>query len=187
MRMAPSDWIAVAALGMSLIALMVAGVSARYAGRSAHASERSATASELAAQAASDIAGLERERRHEELKPVFRVQSDASIDIQGLTYAGMWVCLEGPHDLDEIRVRFEPPTVGEPHEVWRVLVGSQNYGLRPGEEMQYGFPLRCGERFRVLFERNAVSSGRNPVRLRCECKREGHPPWVTTAEGRTPG
>jgi hypothetical protein len=170
-------WIA---LALSAIAL---GVSLRA---NRHA-KRSADASEVSAQAAKETARIDRERHHRERKPQFTVTSELIPD-RGLEIGGMWIKLDAPMDLDEVRAKFEPPGVSEPTHVRQVTVNRQ-WSLEPNQEMPEGFPLRMGDRFSVMFhldDPDDPDTRSTPVRLRLICRREGWDPWTEILEGATP-
>jgi hypothetical protein len=165
-------------------AITISERAALAAERSANAAEKSAAVSEASAAAAQASLRIEGERRHQELAPLFDLKGEL-IKEGSRNVRALWLTFRGPQDsLDELRVQFDPPIGQEPHCVEQIIVGDHET-LRPGEEMQKGFPLRRDDKFSVRIQLKDPTAFGAVIRLRLHC-RVGDETWTVTRQGHGP-
>ena len=95
---------AIAALVLALAAVGIALAGLGYARKSARSSAGSAEAAQRSADAAQDVAGIERERRHEERRP--RLSGHVE-NVDG-SWRRLWVILESAEPLTGLEVTLRP-------------------------------------------------------------------------------
>jgi hypothetical protein len=158
---------AVAALVVSIAAVLLAGLGAWSAYRSARSSESSA-------HSAAQAVDLERARRHDELTPHISLEHSGTL---GGDDEGVWFANDRPLDYDRISFAFAP-TTGRPP-VDGLLVDDE--WTTAGEVG----PLALGAR-RLLRLRRAEDGEDSILRLRITCTNE-QGTWVVMAQVEIPG
>ena len=166
---------AVAALVLSVVAIIVAGVSSWYTRRQAAAADRQAVSAE-------EVRRIETARRHDELKPSLFGEYVAANDTREGQRPGVKLTNTGPLDL--LRVYVEVIPAHRAHEA--AIEGLHDYrtdGTAPGHETGM---LRRGESwtFEVIPTQNVIDGGHRLDRggtaaFRCVCHAEGYEPWDT--------
>jgi ABC-type nickel/cobalt efflux system permease component RcnA len=158
---------AVAALVVSIAAVLLAGLGAWSAYRSARSSESSA-------HSAAQAVDLERARRHDELTPHILLERDGAL---GGEDERVWFANDGPSDYDRVGFAFASTTRRPP--VDGLLVDDE--WATVGEVG----PLALGER-RPLRLRRAEDREDAILRLRITCSNE-QGTWPILAEVEIPG
>jgi hypothetical protein len=165
---------AVAALVISIVAVVFAGVAAVAAVWSAVIARRSA-------RTAAEAVELERVRYHDDRTPRLRLLYEPA---QPGGDDGLWVINDGPGAY-QVRVTLISREGGGPLEAVQVVkVGGGMAVVREGEEAELGWLLGIGDKYFLRLLR-VRSLRRGVVRLRFTCSNE-HGEWVTAAECEIP-
>ena len=159
----------VAAFALSVIAVLVAGISAWYARRQAVSTEGARS--------------IEAERRHDELHPILVGEYVGASDTRDGQRPGVKLTNQGPLDLDHVFISVIP--AHRAHEA--AIEGIYDHrtgGTTPGQETGM---IRRGESwtFGVIPAREMVRGGHQLDRggiamFRCNCQAAGHEPWDAT-------
>jgi DNA-binding transcriptional regulator YdaS (Cro superfamily) len=157
----------VAALVLSIAAVLIAGLSAWYTRRQAVSSEGARR--------------IEAARRHDELRPAIVGEYVEVSDTRDGQWPGVKITNQGPLDLDRVHVETVPAHRAQEaaiegiydHRSWQAASGHDTGGLRRGESWT----------FEVVPARHVVDGGHELDRggvatFRCTCYATGHEPWV---------
>ena len=157
----------VAALVLSVVAIVVAGVSAWYTRRQAASAE--------------GVRRIETARRHDELRPILVGEYVAASDTREGQWPGVKLTSQGPLDLD--RVDVEVISAHRAHEAAiEGIYDPRTDGTTPVHET--GWLRRGGSwTFDVIPAQDVVDGGHKldrggTVKVRCTCHATGHEPWV---------
>jgi hypothetical protein len=163
---------AVTALVLSVIAIVVAGVTALYTRRQATAADRQAVAAEEARR-------IEADRRHDELQPSLVGEYVAASDTREGQRPGVKLTNEGPLDLLRVDVGVIP--AHRAHEAAiEGLYDHRTGGTAPVHETG---TLPRGESwtFEVIPTQKVIDGQKldrgGTVRFRCICHADGYKPW----------
>jgi hypothetical protein len=164
--------VTVAALLISIIAILVSIASVWYTRRAAVAAEQTAR---IDASDASDA-----DYWHAQLAPEIEGQY-VSADS---TRSGVWPAIrltnKRPFDLDRVDVETVPA-----HRSQRVVKGFYDYGTDGPVHSQSTGPMRLAESWtlEVVPELDEEGNDRGgTLTLRCTCHASGHPPWTSTVD-----
>jgi len=159
----------VAAFVLSVVAVLVAVISAWYTRRQAVSTEGARS--------------IEADRRHDELRPILVGEYVAASDTRDGQRPGVKLTNQGPLDLDRVYIGVIP--AHRAHEA--VIEGIYDHrtgGTTPGQETGI---LRRGESwtFDVIPARDMVDGGHQLNRggtatFRCNCQAAGYKPWDAT-------
>jgi hypothetical protein len=153
-----------AALVVSIVAAVFAGLAAIFAGWSAWSSHRSA-------ELASEVVKLERDRHHRDLSPKVTLEHDDRVD-------GVWFANAGPLDYASIWLELtqdDAPIAG-------FHVG------REGDVVDAGSlgPLAMGERRLVRYQRSSPRNEKGLLSMRLTCESD-RGTWTIPAQVEIPG
>jgi hypothetical protein len=158
----------VAALVLSIVAILVAGISAYYTRQQAAAAEGTRV--------------LEAGRRHQELAPVLEATYVPPEDTRSQVRPGVVLTNRGPLDLDRVEVQaVPPPRTGE-----AAIEGIYDPATDGRATTHETGPLRRGESWTALEVIPAVQTVEGGVELnrggtasfRCTCYVAGEDPWT---------
>jgi len=156
---------AVAALVLSVVAVLIAGSSAWY-------TRRQAVSTEAAEK-------IESARRHDELQPILIGEYVQASNTREGQRPGVKLTNDGPVDLDRVEVSFVP--AHRAHEA--AIEGIYDYQTRGTAPVHETGMLRRGESwiFEVIPARRVVDGQEldrgGTARFRCICRAAGYEPW----------
>jgi hypothetical protein len=167
---------AVAALVLSVVAILVAGASAWYTRRQA-----------VSTEGARRIEGA---RRHDELRPVLVAEYVGASDTRDGQRPGVKLTNHGPIDLDRVDVEVIP--AHRAHEA--AIKGIYDYSTDGTTPVHETGRLRRGESwtFDVIPTQDTVDGGHlldrgGAAQFRCTCQSAEYEPWVTIVSVDFPG
>jgi hypothetical protein len=162
-----------AALVVSILAALFAGLAVVFAGWSAWASHRSAGSADGSARSAAEAVELERDRRHRELRPRIELEHEWWHEVAD--EEGVWFTNGGPLDYTSVSFRFAQAAVDSPIA-----------GFVLGTHGDIG-PLTVGERTFLGLERHSEAKGDEggTLYLVLTC-RNGQGTWTIPAQVEIP-
>lgn len=159
---------AVIALVLSIIAVVVAGVSAWYTRRQAVSADA--------------VRKIESARRHDELQPVLAGHYVALSDVPEWDHPGVKLTNNGPLDLNSVHVSVILPHIADQAAI-EGLYDRPAGTISPDRTVGM---LRRGESltFEVIAKQYVVDGGHKldhggTATFRCSCRAKGHEPWDT--------